>query len=122
MDYDENELLPACPADLSYVRPTYNDLRIALQRIKTLEGQVTELASDNARLRSQQSLLGVLRELAMDPAVPPHLRLKAAEAGVSYETPRLSATMLGVGNARNWGDQLDAAKARRDRFRVIEGD
>jgi len=86
--------------------------------LRIIEDQKEEIA----RLRSQQSLLGVLRELAMDPAVPPHLRLKAAEAGVSYETPKLSATMLGVGNARNWGEQLDAAKARRDRFRVIEGD
>ena len=92
------------------------------EEVQILVNHIEELRAENARLRSQQSLLGVLRELAMDPAVPPHLRLKAAEAGVSYETPKLSATMLGVGNARNWGEQLDAAKARRERFRVIEGD
>ena len=49
-------------------------------------------AAEIARLRSEQTLLGVLREIATDPAVPPHIRLKAAEAGVAYETPKLSAS------------------------------
>jgi hypothetical protein len=35
-------------------------------------------------------------EIACDPNVPPHVRLKAAEAGVQYERPKLSANVSAV--------------------------
>jgi hypothetical protein len=51
------------------------------------------LKAENAVLRSQATCYDTLREIACDPAVPPHIRLKAAEAGVGYERPKLSANM-----------------------------
>ena len=35
-------------------------------------------------------------EIACDSSVPPHVRLKAAEAGVQYERPKLSANVSAV--------------------------
>jgi hypothetical protein len=81
--------------------------------LQLIEDQKAEIA----RLRSEQSLYDVLREIAIDPAVPPHVRLKAAEAGVQFERPKLSATVAMFGGI---GDRLDARK--RERLRVIESE
>jgi hypothetical protein len=80
-----------------------------------LARQIKRLKEENARLRSNQSLLDVLREIARDPAVPPHLRLRAAEAGVSHETPRLTQTQnLSL---VTW-DSQDGLAARLERARA----
>lgn len=96
--------------------------------LRIIEDQKAEIA----RLRSEQSLYDVLREIAIDPAVPPHVRLKAAEAGVSYERPKLSASVSVFGGVHGIGAALDRANKKFqsdavERFaargmRVIEGD
>lgn len=65
------------------------DRPLTLEEQAALARRLVESKQEIARLRSEQSLLGVLRELACDPACPPHIRLKAAEAGVQFETPKL---------------------------------
>ena len=85
--------------------------------VQVLVDVIKEQRAEIARLRSNQPLLGVLREIAIDPSVPPHIRLKAAEVGVGYETPKLSATVNHNTNL-NIGDRLD----RHRGLRVIEGD
>ena len=61
--------------------------------VQVLVDTIREQRAEIARLRSNQPLLGVLREIALDPSVPPHVRLKAAEVGVGYETPKLTANV-----------------------------
>ena len=93
------------------------------QEVAALLQHIEDLKAENARLRSQQPLLGVLRELAIDPAVPPHIRLKAAEAGVQYEQPKLSATLTHFSGS-GIGARFDAKAARKrelDHLKVIEG-
>jgi hypothetical protein len=86
--------------------------------LKLIEDQKAEIA----RLRSNQSLLDVLREIAIDPAVPPHLRLKAAEAGVQYEVPRLSASISQSFGFRGIGERMHEARKRREaeHLRLVE--
>jgi hypothetical protein len=96
------------------------------QEVAVLVDLIQDQKAEIARLRSEQSLLGVLREIAIDPAMPPHIRLKAAEAGVAYETPKLSASI----NSHSWthgiAGRLDAAIERKsrpsmsDRLRLVE--
>ena len=93
--------------------------------VRVIENQKAEIA----RLRSEQSLFDVLREIAIDPACPHHVRLKAAEAGVIYERPKLSATVAMFGGIEGIGARLDrlnrrdtAAVLERRGMRVIEGD
>jgi len=81
--------------------------------VRVLLDTIRDQKAEIERLRSNQSLLGVLREIALDPSVPPHLRLKAAEVGVSHETPKLSATVGITGHLGGIGEQLDAAARRR---------
>jgi hypothetical protein len=88
--------------------------------VKMIEDQKAEIA----RLRSGQTLYEVLREIAIDPAVPAHVRLKAAEAGVAYERPRLSASVSMVGEM-GIGAKLDffnrQRQARERGLTVVEG-
>src|SRR5438067_4531134 len=87
--------------------------------VKMIEDQKAEIA----RLRSGQTLYEVLREIAIDPAVPPHVRLKAAEAGVAYERPRLSASVSVFGEMSGIGARLDRFnQQRKERLRVVEGE
>jgi hypothetical protein len=92
--------------------------------VRVIEDQKAEIV----RLRSEQSLYDVLREIAIDPEVPPHVRLKAAEAGVAYERPKLSASVsmvggLGIGARLEAFNQANRARdrARERGMRVIEG-
>jgi hypothetical protein len=97
--------------------------------IEMQKAEIEEQRAEIARLRSQQSLYDVLREVALDPAVPAHLRVKAAEVGVMYERPRLSASVSMVGGL-GIGDRLDRLNGRGDALdrlnkrgmRVIDGD
>jgi hypothetical protein len=81
------------------------------EEVAVLVNVIEDQRKEIARLRSEQTLLGVLREIATDPAVPPHIRLKAAEAGVAYETPKLSASF--THNTVGIADRLDAFNSRR---------
>jgi hypothetical protein len=81
-----------------------------MAHIREQAAEIERLRSQLSIARSQQPLLSVLRELAIDPTVPPHVRLKAAEAGVQYETPKLSATWGIVTPGGGIGDRMDAAQ------------
>src|SRR6266446_1774419 len=82
------------------------------EEVAVLVDMIKSQRAEIARLRSNQTLLGVLREIAIDPAVPPHIRLKAAEAGVAYETHKLSAS-INQSFAVGIGDRLDRVTSRR---------
>ena len=104
--------------------------------VAVLVDTIREQRAEIARLRSTQPLLGVLREIALDPSAPPHVRLKAAEVGVGYETPKLSATIshntnvdIGGRLLRQTALRVEEREERERRqqmealsLRVIEGD
>jgi hypothetical protein len=71
---------------------------------------IEEQRAEIARLRSGQTLLDVLREIARDPAVPPHIRLKAAEVGVGHETPRLTAAVTVNEHHLGYASRLEQAR------------
>ena len=86
--------------------------------VAVLVDTIREQRAEIARLRTNQPLLEVLREIALDPSVPHNVRLKAAEVGVGYETPKLSATVAMTGSMENFGDRLDRANARVRQQRI----
>jgi hypothetical protein len=98
------------------------------EEVGILVQHIRDLRAENERLRSDQPLLSVLRELALDPTVPAHVRLRAAEAGVQYETPKLSASVSQIGISRmNIGERMDEAhrrlrEAEQRGLRIVEND
>jgi hypothetical protein len=92
---------------------TFEDLALALRRIKELEAEL-------ARLRTPcRSSLEVLQRMANGIEPFEVGRYKSAVAALPHETPRLSASVAVFGGL-GIGDRLDARK--RERLRVIEGD
>jgi hypothetical protein len=100
-----------------------NGASLTNEEIGRLVDMIESQRAEIARLRSNQSLLDVLREIARDPAVPPHLRLKAAEVGVSHETPKLTETRSMSLVAYDSQDGLAARLERaRQRMKRVEAD
>src|SRR5947208_8699687 len=66
----ENDLLPECPDNMLASRPTYNDLKLALNRIGKLERRIVELEAETAQLRGPvRPSIEVLQRMAngLDP-------------------------------------------------------
>jgi hypothetical protein len=90
------------------------------EEVGVLVKMIKDQREEIARLRSKQSLLAVLREIALDPSVPPHVRLKAAEVGVGYETPKLTANISAGLQLSGIGNRLDAlTKAQERGLRLV---
>jgi hypothetical protein len=87
-----------------------NAAPLTVDEVAALVRMIEDLRAENARLRSTQSLLGVLREISVDPNVPVHLRLKAAEVGVSHETPKLTQSVQALFTS---SDDSIAARLKR---------
>lgn len=111
----DDDLLPGSPARL---QATYEDLALALRRIKELE---TELERLRAPVRPS---LEVLQRMAngLDPFDKG--RFQCAVAALPHETPKLSASISQIGFTGGIADRMEAAARRRrdpSELRVIEG-
>ena len=62
-----------------------------------------------------QDAMAILLAIANDPAQPASVRLRAAEACVGYERPKLSSSVQRNENVYSIGDELDAARKRLQR-------
>jgi hypothetical protein len=92
---------------------TFEDLALALRRIKELEAEL-------ARLRTPcRTSLEVLQRMANGIEPFDAGRYKSAVAALPHETPKLSATIATFGGL-GIGDRLDARK--RVRLRLIESE
>ena len=59
--------------------------------VRQLMAKCEQLASENARLRSEKSdAMSVVKEIYSDPSASPALRLKAAGLALPHEVPRLA--------------------------------
>jgi hypothetical protein len=66
-------------------RAEYDDV------VRQLMAKCEQLASENARLRSEKSdAMSVVKEIYSDPSASPALRLKAAGLALPHEVPRLA--------------------------------
>jgi hypothetical protein len=65
-----------------------------LARFETVIGlqmqEIDRLRSENERLRTVAGAHGVLKEIYLDPDAPQGNRIKAAQAALPHETPRLT--------------------------------
>ena len=131
MDHPPLPPNPVEKPDLSkWDRPPSPDVLITLQKqvmewqhheirrrdieLSRLRDEVVVLRKELATVRDGQprSAYEVLLLLANDPSHPPATRLRAAEAIIGYERPKLSATMNQNTNL-NIGDRLIASNAAR---------
>src|SRR5215469_11001165 len=67
---------------------------------------------EKLRAGRPQSAFEVLTMLANDPGQPAQLRLRAAEACVQFERPKLVATFNQNQNVSGIGERMDAARKR----------
>ena len=113
---DRHEKLPGTPQGYEF---TYNDLSLALRKIRELETEI-------ARLRAApRSSLEVLQRMANGIEPFDSGKFKCAMAALPHETPKLSASVSMIGTA-SIADRLDALNARRKveerGLRVIEAE
>ena len=103
------------------VRWQHHELLRKNAEVTQLRDRVMEYHAELAKLRegTPHSAYEVLLMLANDPSEPSSLRLRAAEAVVQCERPRLVASVNTNVNRRDWGNQLEAAKARVASHRPI---
>jgi hypothetical protein len=64
-------------------------IRLLTAKLEETVGENDQLREENARLRSDIDAHTVLKEIYSDPAVPQVLRVKAAQAALNIEKPRL---------------------------------
>jgi uncharacterized protein (UPF0147 family) len=64
-------------------------IRLLTAKLEETVGENDQLREENARLRSDIDAHTVLKEIYSDPAVPQGLRVKAAQAALNIEKPRL---------------------------------
>src|SRR5678815_5796242 len=128
MDHPPLPPNPVEKPDLSkWDRPPSPDILITLQKqvmewqhheIRRRDIELSRLRDEVAVLRKEletvrdgqpRSAYEVLLLLANDPAQPSATRLRAAEACIGYERPKLSATMTQNTNL-NIGERIDTTK------------
>lgn len=116
---------PVCPADLDAipkddliklysqtVRWQHQELLRKNYEVRELRDRVQALHDELTKTRDGQprSAYEVLLLLANDPTQNAATRLRAAEAIIAFERPKLSATVTHNTNVSNIGDRLDSAR------------
>lgn len=96
------------------VRWQHQELLRKNYEVRELRDRVSALNDELTKTRDGQprSAFEVLLLLANDPTQPPATRLRAAEACIGFERPKLSATISRNTNL-NIGDRMDAITAAR---------
>jgi len=136
MDHPPLPPNPVEKPDLSkWDRPPAPDVLITLQKqvmewqfheIRRRDIELSRLRDEVATLRREletvrdgqpRSAYEVLLMLANDPAQPPATRLRAAEACIGFERPKLTAS-VNHNTTRNIGDKLDAERMDRARRQI----
>jgi len=118
---------PVCPPDLDAipkddliklysqtVRWQHQELLRKNYEIRELRDRAQALHDELTTVRDGQprSAYEVLLLLANDPTQPASTRLRAAEACIGFERPKLSATMSHNTNVTDIGGKLDEARRR----------
>jgi len=83
--------------------------------VNKLKESICEYHEEVSKLREGQprSAYEILLLLANDPTQPVNVRLRAAEACVQYERPKLTANFNANQNVNDIGTRLEAARARK---------
>jgi hypothetical protein len=91
--------------------------------LKLQMAKIEELAEENERLRSAAGAHDVLKEIYLDPDAPQGNRIKAAQAALNVEKPRLAMTAY-VGKQQTEEVIIplaDLVRRRRARVAALEG-
>jgi uncharacterized protein (UPF0147 family) len=95
-------------------------IRLLTAKLEETVGENDQLREENARLRSDIDAHTVLKEIYSDPAVPQGLRVKAAQAALNIEKPRLMPERafleLSAEPVECLADVVSRQRARADRM------